>query len=200
MKELSIYSVVFISILITVIYIRQLLKRKIRPALAMWIFFSIAIIISMITYLREGNYSILDNIMNATDLVYVVSVSVAIILFGDKSSRFTRFDKGCLVAVILITVFWLFTKDHLATNLLMQTILVIAYLPVVDRLLKSKENTEPFLVWIGMLVAPALALISSKGMLATIYSTRAIICVSVLLALMLRVEILNKRRNQNGRW
>jgi hypothetical protein len=195
MRELSIYSVVIISIIITVIYIRQLLLRKIKPALAMWIFFSIAIIISMITYLREGNYGILDNIMNATDLVYVVSVTVAIIIFGDKSSRFTRFDTGCLIAVILITVFWFFTKDHLATNLLMQTILVIAYFPVINRLLRSKENTEPFLVWIGMLVAPVLALISSRGLLAAIYSTRAIICVSILLALMLRVEILNKRRN-----
>lgn len=195
MRELSIYSVVIISIIITVIYIRQLLLRKIKPALAMWIFFSIAIIISMITYLREGNYGILDNIMNATDLVYVVSVTVAIIIFGDKSSRFTRFDTGCLIAVILITVFWFFTKDHLATNLLMQTILVIAYFPVINRLLRSKENSEPFLVWIGMLVAPVLALISSRGLLAAIYSTRAIICVSILLALMLRVEILNKRRN-----
>jgi hypothetical protein len=195
MKELSIYSVVIISIFITVTYIRQLLKRKIRPALAMWIFFSIAIIISMITYLREGNYSILDNIMNAADLVYVVSVTVAIIIFGDKSSRFTRFDIGCLIAVILITVFWFFTQDHLATNLLMQSILVIAYFPVVNRLLRSKENTEPFLVWIGMLIAPLIALLSSRGLLAVIYSTRAIICVSILLALMLRVELLNQRRN-----
>ncbi len=96
MREFSIYSVIVISILITVTYIRKLLQKKIRPALAMWIFFSIAIIISMVTYLREGNYSFLDNIMNATDLVYVVAVSLAIILFGDKSSRFTGFDVGCL--------------------------------------------------------------------------------------------------------
>ena len=198
MRELSIISVVIIIITITVIYIRQLLKKKIKPALAMWIFFSIAIVISMITYLKEGNYTLLDNIMNATDLVYVVTVSVAIIFFGDKSSGFTQFDKGCLIGVLIISVFWLFTKDHLVTNILMQAILIIAYFPVVMRLITLKENTEPFIVWIGMLVAPSLALLSTKGMLATIYSLRAIICVSILLLLMLRIEILNKRRNKNG--
>lgn len=197
-RELSIISVVIIIITITVIYIRQLLKKKIKPALAMWIFFSIAIIISMITYLKEGNYTLLDNIMNATDLFYVVTVSVAIICFGEKSSGFTRFDKGCLIGVLIISVFWLFTKDHLVTNILMQAILIIAYFPVVMRLITLKENTEPFIVWIGMLIAPSLALLSTKGMLATIYSLRAIICVSVLLILMLRIEILNKRRNKNG--
>lgn len=198
MKEISIYSVIIIILIITVIYIRELLKKKIKPALAMWISFSIAIVISMITYLKEGDNSLYDNIMNATDLVYVVIVSVAIIFFGDKSSRFTRFDKGCLIAVLIISIFWFFTNNHLITNILMQTILVIAYFPVVKRLITSKENTEPFIVWIGMLVAPSIALFSSKGMLATIYSTRAIICVSILLILMLRIEILNKRRSQNG--
>lgn len=199
MREVSILSVIIIILIITVIYIRELIKRKIKPALAMWISFSIAIVISMITYLKEGDNSFYDNIMNATDLVYVVTISLAIIFFGDKSSRFTRFDKGCLIAVLIISVFWLFTKNHLVTNILMQAILVIAYFPVFKRLITSKENSEPFIVWIGMLIAPSIALLSSKGTLATIYSTRAIICVSTLLILMLRIEILNKRKNQNGR-
>jgi len=78
----------------------------------------------------------------------------------------------------------------------MQSILIIAYFPVVKRLLDSKENTEPFSVWIGMLLAPMIALLSSRGTLATIYSVRAIICVGLLLLLMLWIEILKKRRAQ----
>jgi hypothetical protein len=79
----------------------------------------------------------------------------------------------------------------------MQAILVIAYFPVVKRLLDSRENTEPFSVWIGMLLVPSIALISSKGTLATIYSVRAIFCVSILLLLMLRIEFLKLRNNKN---
>jgi hypothetical protein len=194
MRELSIYAVIIIVLLIMCRYIWLLVKKEIKPALAMWIFFTVAIIMSIITYLSDGDYLLFDNIMNTADLVYVVTICIAIFIFGDSSSKFTRFDKGCLVAVSIIVLFWIFTQNHRVTNMLMQAILVIAYFPVVKRLIDTKENTEPFSVWIGMLLAPLVALMSSKGILATIYSVRAIICVSLLLLLMLRIEILNKKR------
>jgi len=197
MKEVSIYAVISITLVIMVRYILLLVRQEIKPALAMWLFFSVAIIMSLVTYRSEGGYGLLDNIMNTVDLIYVVTVCVAIFLFGDKSSKFTRFDRGCLTAVMIILMFWIFTQNHWLTNIMMQAILVIAYFPVVKRLLDSRENTEPFSVWIGMLLAPAIALISSKGTLATIYSVRAIICVSILLLLMLRIEFLKLRNNKN---
>ncbi len=198
MKEFSIYCVSAIILFITIRYILLMVKRRIKPALAMWTFFSIAIFMSLITYLSEGDYSFLDNIMNTTDLIYVVTVSVAILIFGDKSSKFTGFDYICLIAVVIILIFWLFTQNHIVANLLIQGILVIAYFPVVKRFMVSKENTEPFSVWICMLIAPAVALMSSRGLLATIYSVRAIICVGLLLLLMVRIEILNRREDKQN--
>jgi hypothetical protein len=180
-------------ILLTVIYIRQLVKKQIKPALAMWIMFSTAVGMSLITYLSAGNFGFLDNILNTVDLVYVITISVAIAIFGDKSSKITRFDKGCLLVVMMIVIFWIFTQNHVVTNILIQLILVIAYFPVVKRLLETRENTEPFLIWIGMLIAPGLSLLSSKGMLATVYSVRAIICVGLLLLFMLWIEISGKK-------
>ena len=198
MRELSIYAVICIILIIMVRYIWLLIIKEIKPALAMWLSFSIAIVMSFITYVSDGGYGFRDNIMNAADLIYVITISLAIFIFGDKSSKLTSFDIGCLVAVFIIVAFWVFTHDHKITNILMQSILVIAYFPVVKRLLDSRENTEPFSVWIGMLLAPSIALFSSKGILATIYSVRAIICVSLLLLLMLRIEILNRRRQQRN--
>ena len=160
----------------------------------MWLFFSVAIIMSLVTYRSESGYGLLDNIMNTVDLIYVVTVCIAIFLFGDKSSKFTRFDRSCLIAVLIILLFWIFTRNHWLTNIMMQLILVIAYFPVVKRLIDSRENTEPFSVWIGMLLAPSIALISSKGTLATIYSLWAIFCVGTLLLLMLRIEILKLKK------
>jgi hypothetical protein len=199
MREFSIYAVILITLIIMIRYIALLVRKEIKPALAMWLFFSVAIIMCLITYRSEGGYGLLDNIMNTVDLIYGVTVCIAIFLFGDRSSKFTGFDKSCLAAVIIIVVFWIFTRDHWLTNILMQAVLVIAYFPVVKRLLDSKENTEPFSVWIGMLIAPVLALLSSKGTLATIYSVRAIICVSLLLLLMLRVEFLKMKGRQAER-
>ncbi len=196
MREFSIYTVIVITLAIMVRYILLLVRKEIKPALAMWLFFSVAIIMSLITYRSEGGYGYLDNIMNSVDLIYVITVSIAVFIFGDRSSKFSRFDKSCLAAVMIILIFWIFTRNHRITNILMQAVLVIAYFPVVKRLLDSKENTEPFSVWIGMLIAPVLALLSSKGTLATIYSVRAIICVSLLLLLMLRIEFLKMKGRQ----
>lgn len=160
----------------------------------MWIFFTIAVAISLTTYLKADHFSLWDNILNTTDLALTAIVSLAIYLFGDHTTRFSRFDKGCLIAVFIILGFWLLTKNHVVTHALTQSILVIAYFPVVSRLWKTRENTESFVIWIGMLLAPALSLLSSKGTLATIYSVRAIICIVVLLLLMLRVEYLSQKR------
>lgn len=161
----------------------------------MWVMFSIAVGMSLITYLKEGNFGFLDNILNTVDIVYVFTVTIAIAIWGDKSSKITNFDKWCLVVVLLIVIFWIFTQNHIVTNFLIQTILVIAYFPVVKRLLETKQNSEPFIIWIGMLIAPFLSLLSSKGMLATVYSVRAIICVGLLLMIMLWVEI-NGRKSR----
>lgn len=160
----------------------------------MWLFFTIAVAISLTTYLKADNFSLLDNILNTTDMALTAIVTVAIYFFGDHTSKFSRFDKGCLIAVLVIVFFWLVTKNHIVTHTLTQLILVIAYFPVVSRLWKTRENTESFVIWIGMLLAPVLSLLSSKGTLATIYSVRAIVCIVLLLILMLRVEYLRRKR------
>ena len=193
MRDFSIISVTLITILLTIRYIWQLVKKEIQPALAMWIMFSIAVGMSLVTYLAEDNYGFLDNILNTVDVFYVVTISVAIAIFGGKSSKITKFDKACLLVVLMIVIFWIFTQNHLLTNFLIQSILVIAYFTVIIRLLKTRQNSEPFLIWIGMLIAPVFSLLSSKGMLATIYSVRAIICVGLLLMLMLWVEVKSKK-------
>lgn len=196
MKEFSIIAVTLINIFIGIKYCILIYQREIKPSLAMWAFFSIAVIMSLKTYLGDENFSIWDNILNTADILSTVSITVFIYFFGDHSSKFNKFDLGCLFAVIVIILFWLITKNHLVANLLIQSIIVIAYFPVVRRLIISKENTEPFSVWLAMLLAPVFALLSSKGFLATVYSVRAIICVGLLLLLMLRIEYLYKNKTQ----
>ncbi|MDX1284674.1 MAG: hypothetical protein R3182_06670, partial [Draconibacterium sp.] len=137
MREFSIVSVSLITVFLTVRYIWLIIDKKIKPALAMWIMFTTAVGMSLVTYLSEGNYGFLDNIMNSVDLIYVFSVAIAIAIFGDKSTKLTPFDKGCLAVVFLIVCFWIITQNHLVTNILIQSILVIAYLPVIKRLLET---------------------------------------------------------------
>jgi len=160
----------------------------------MWLFFTIAVVGSLLTYLYEGDYGLLDNILCAADAVLVSMVTIFIWIFGDKSTRFTRFDKGCLIAVLVIVLFWLLTWHHMAANISIQAILVIAYFPVVKRLWTSSTNTESFAAWIGLLLAPIVSLFSSRGILAVLYASRAILSTTVLLALMIRAEWKGRKR------
>lgn len=193
MREFSILAVSFINLFIGIRYCILTYQQKIKPALAMWSFFSIAVCMSLVTYMANDHYSIWDNILNTTDLLLVTTVSVFIYFFGDTSSKFTRFDKACLIAVLIITLFWFITKTHFLSHILIQSVLVIAYFPVIRRLWQSKKNTEPYSVWILMMIAPIFALLSSKGILATIYSVRAIASTGILLLLMFRVEYVKNK-------
>ena len=194
MRLFSIAAVLLINLFIAVRYTVLIRRGVIKPALAMWIFFSIAVGGSLATYLYEGDFTLLDNILNSADLLLCVYVSVVIYFLGDVSTKFTRFDRGCLVAVLIILAFWALTRRHTAANLLIQTILVIAYFPVIHRLWKSDENTESFAIWTALLLAPCFSLLSSQGELATVYAVRAIVSTSILMILMARAEIRGGRR------
>jgi hypothetical protein len=191
----SLAAVVALNLFILVRYVGLIREKRIQPALAMWVFFTIAVVGSFVTFLSEGAHGPLDNILNTSDMALVGCVTIAILLLGDKTSHFTRFDLGCLGAVAAILVFWGFTREHAAAHLAIQAILVIAYFPVVKRIWQAERNTESFAAWIGMLLAAALSLLSSEGRLATVYSVRAVACTSLLLLLMIRA----KRRESRGR-
>jgi hypothetical protein len=189
MKTFSIIAVCMTNLLIGVRYVWLIRRNRISPALAMWVLFTIAVIGSLVTYLSEGDYGLMDNILNSADLLLCGGVALAIALWGDRSSRFTRFDLGCLGGVVSILVVWAATRQHAMAHLAIQLILVIAYFPVIKRLWRADRNTESFTMWIGLMLAPMFSLLSSKGDLATIYAVRAIISTALLLVLMIRVEL-----------
>lgn len=193
MNNFVIFTVGALNLFIAIVYFIMMVKKKSKPALAMWFFFTIAVAISLITYMKEGNYSYFDNVLNSLDLLLVTFVTIAILILGDRSTWFNRFDLGCLIAVIIIVIFWAITNNHLITNISVQAILVIAYFPVVKRMLAAKENTEPFSVWIALMLAPLFSLMTSKGELAAVYAIRAIACTGMLLLLMIRIEVLKKK-------
>ena len=183
-----------INVIILSRYIYLLYHKKISPSLAMWTFFSLAVGISLFTYFAESKHNISDNILNFTDLILVVSVSIAILIWGDISTRFNRFDIGCLIAVTAIIAFWAVSKNHVITNYSVQSIMVISYFPVLGRMLNQKKNTEAFSPWIMMLLAAGISLFASNGWLASVYAIRAVVCTGALLLLMVRIEIRNQRR------
>ncbi len=194
MENLPHYLVILLNLIIGIRYCTLTIRKKINPSLAMWTFFLIAVIGSLFSYLLESDFSPWDNILNTTDIVLCLSISLTILVFGDSKTRFSRFDKGCLGAVFLILLFWLFSKAHFATHLSLQLIQVIAYFPVIVKMWKACENNESFFTWICILLVSVVSLFSAKGVLAAVYSVRAIVCVLILLFLMIRIEVKSRAK------
>ncbi|MBF0365908.1 MAG: hypothetical protein HQK50_10080 [Oligoflexia bacterium] len=138
--------------------------------------------------LASGAYSFFDNILNTADVFMCVACTLGIVIWGDKSTRPNRFDQFLFSVVVLILLFWWFSGNYLLSNLALQSIIVIAYLPVVTRLWSASENSESFWVWGALFIAAAIALFLSEGMLAKIYALRALLCTFGLILLMLKVE------------
>lgn len=198
MNTLVIATVSLLNLFILISYIWMMRKKRSKPSLAMWVFFTLAVAMSLTTYLKEGNYGFWDNVLNTTDLIMVGSVTLAILFLGDKSSRFNRFDWWCLISVFVIMVYWFFSHNHLIANIAIQLIMVIAYFPVVRRMIATKTNSEPFMVWAALMIAPLISLISSKGILATVYATRAFACTFLLLLLMISLEMVKRKKLKKG--
>ncbi|UCF10563.1 MAG: hypothetical protein JSW65_02515 [Candidatus Bipolaricaulota bacterium] len=197
MRLFSFVAVSTINLLIGIRYCWQIRRRAIHPSLAMWVFFTIAAVGSLLTYLGDGQYGLLDNILNTADIVLVGGVALFIAVFGERSSRFTRFDLGCLIAVVVIMIGWAMTRHHVAAHALIQAVMLIAYLPVVRRIWTADRNTESFTMWVGLMLAPIVSLLSGKGTLAWVYAIRASACPAALLLLMVRAELRSRRAGRS---
>ena len=109
-NQISIVSVSLLNLFITGWYCWLTYKQKIKPALAMWIFFTIAVAISLTTYLKSDNFSLLDNILNTTDMALAICVTIAIYLWETTLLALASSIKVALWQYLLFCCFGLLPK------------------------------------------------------------------------------------------
>lgn len=168
-------------------------QGEIQPVLATWLLFYVAIILSFWTYWSSEKHSLISNVQNAVDTIAVGMILFSIIFLG-KNVRlgFNGLELGCLIASGAVLVFWKMSKLHEVSNLTLQGIMAIAYLPTLYQLWQAAKNTESFGPWIVGWIASATALVPAimdRDKLAIVYAARALIFTSILLGLMIRLEL-----------
>ncbi len=105
---------------------------------------------------------------------------------------FNTFEIGCLVLSGTILVVWRLTHRSIEANYALQAVMAIAYAPLIFQLLTTEKNTESFAtwsVWLAAAISSLTAAILDRNRLGIVYSSRGVILVSVVLALMLRLEL-----------
>lgn len=176
-----------IELIFTVTYIRLIRQGKKSPTLSTWVIFLAGSGLSLITYCLAGSRDLGSAILNTLDVFTVSAVVVAITLWGKEQKGFRPFEKWYIAGIALVIAYGLVTGDAWHSNLFMQLLMSLGYLPLLHTLITEKRNTEPFLPWILTLAAgvasiyPALA---GGKKLAALYSIRASVLVAATLTVM----------------
>lgn len=179
-------------------YVVPIIRRdpKAQPVLATWILFGVALSLSLLTYFDAPKHDVLTNFGSILDTVRVFGLLLLLYVMGHRTIEFTKLQFGCLIGSGITACFWLQTDEAAISNVLTQLIIAIGYLPTYERLWRSNRNTEPLKSWFFSGAASVLAIalgIIDHDVLVVIYGGRALVQVSLVLLLILRIERRAKR-------
>lgn len=179
------------------IYLRGIFKGTAKPVLATWLFFSIATSISLLSNFNiTGIKGLSSNFFNLIDTFSVITIFLIIVFRKDTRKKFTTFEKYCIIAVTVVLLFWIVEGKDFLTHIVVQVILVIAYLPSLVKLWSSKENTEPLGTWLFDFFGSAIGLITpikTGDILPIIYGTRSALSTLLMVIFVLRNKYIKRK-------
>ena len=167
-------------------YAYKVYKGAISPALSTWIIMFTGVFLSILTYLVSSHFNYLGAALNFGDVLCNVIIISTILLTKKFSLRFRPFEKWYLLASAIIVVFWSLSHDAFISNLLVQLILVVSYLPTIQKMITEKKNSESIPVWSVCLFASVVSLYSafaSGNILSVIYVCRSTFMIMVVMSL-----------------
>jgi hypothetical protein len=176
----------------TLIYIKGIRNNTVKPILATRVFLLLAFSLSALTNFKQtGIHGLWANMFNIADVLSILATFIAMAKSKNNRTKFTKFEKICLYIVILIFLMWIVSGQNILANILIQIILVIAYLPTLIHLWKSEENTESLSAWSLDFLASIFGMIMPlmvMDFLPLVYGVRSTICTFAVIALILRIK------------
>lgn len=200
MKEISIWLVTLVMAVFAVRYTYQIWKREISPTLSTWIIFFLGTGLSLITYAIAEEADFLSGILNTMDVAAVITVLLAILVWGNRNVRFKPFEKWYLSGIGAIIAYGFFSGDAWGSNIFTQVLISIGYIPTIQNLVTEKRNVESFTGWGCGIVAGLIALYPAMidgNTLAFLYAIRTIVFVSVIIAVMAYYEFRLRKARVN---
>jgi hypothetical protein len=185
-------SLTFILVLsASVVNARKIAKKKVDPTLSTWVIILIASVLSFATYLTAGHPDIVAGALNGSDVFSTAIITFSIIFFSKRRWELRSFEKFYFAGLLVCAVFWFLTFDPFLSNLLIQLMITLGYIPTIHSIVKSKTNTESFAVW-GLILSASVvslfpsiqAFIDTGNILALVYSVRSVVLLSLVLILM----------------
>lgn len=169
----------------------RIYRKEVDPTLSTWVILLVGALLSFATYLSTGKGNLVAGALNGADILSETIVVLSIILFGVRQWRMRSFEKFYFGGLVVVAVFWFLTANAFISNLLVQVILALGYVPTIHTLLKGKANVESFAAW-GLVLAasfvslyPSVTEVRENGdILPLVYAVRSIVLLSTVLVLM----------------
>lgn len=131
-------------------YCPLIIRRKVAPPPATWIIASVAMTISALAYYATGR-SWIDGVTvyASTVEILIVTTVLHISLFRHKefSISFDWIQKLSLAIMAGILVYWYFNRNASVTFVTTQSLMLVAYIPTVAKLLKLKKAFDSIGNW-----------------------------------------------------
>lgn len=180
-------------------YVGLVIANRIKTVVASWIVSTVALTLSMVTYIGSPDANWLGGSLNAASMFAVFSTLVAVYARARHNGEcviFNSFQKRCLVASAGITILWIaivwgMNGNGIVPNLLTQLLLVISYAMLIVKFWKAEKNTESLFTWWCVFIASVIAIYTAfkkNDALAFVYAVRSTVMCGILIYALHRIE------------
>ncbi len=192
-KEYAVCALIVVLLITAIRYGYQIIKRQITPTPSTWILWVCATSINVATYLGERIEKsitiedVLSGIYGIADMLFCIAMLLIMFFVGSRTVRFKPFEKWYLFGAGGIILFLIISGNFFSTNILIQALITIGYIPTIHNFFVTKKNTESFTAWILLLIASLISLypaIEKGNTLSILYSLRAVVSIIIVLWLM----------------
>ncbi len=175
-------------------YIYQIVVGLSAPVLATWLTFFIGSSASLFTYIRHEEKrgrkpDFLANMSNIGSVVQTSLVSLALLWVRSPFAQ-NAVQKFCLLSVLGTLVYYYMSKKAFRTNIAINIVMGLGYVPTLYHLWTATRNSESFVLWGVMGVVTGIAWsipLRQRNWLAATYAGRSCVLTLSVLVLMLRL-------------
>jgi hypothetical protein len=123
-------------------YFRQTVRGTSTPNPVTWLIWLSVMTINVFTYFTVVGGDVMKTLVAALAAPFLFLI-FTYSLFRGKFTRLSRMDIVCLLLAIAVGVFWRTTGDDITTNIMLQLIILISFIPTISGLLRGKAREKP---------------------------------------------------------
>ncbi len=165
-------------------YIKGIMRGTVTPTKSTWIIFTIVTGLNVASFLTNS-FDLVSGAYGITDFFLSLMILVFALMYSRKSKvSFKSFEKYYLAGAAICVLFWVMSDNPFQTNLLVQTLIIIGYVPTIHSMLSTKSSSESMTSWAIWSVGSFISLypaIAHSNSLAIVYSLRGtMMCIIIL--------------------